>query len=342
MFSIQFRQLRKTHSAVLFIFLFLVQACQSAPQQAGSDIQATQQENAPVESSAELTDLPVGAAIDIQPTPARTTTEQYSTVDRPDDEDGYQIHFIYALPSDGRDDQLDVNGQIAQSAAAMNYWLEGKPGRRLRYDTYQEGLDISFLPLDASADQISNLGTEILALIEHEIKARGFDSDHKLYVVHYDGFFVTPEGFCGLATYPPDGAGITAVLLLRGYNPTLDLTCPRQFTQSEDFTGYFEMTILHELLHLMGMVPECAPNYSDGHVDDSSQDLLYYQYDGSYSPLYTYLDLHNDDYYNHGNTGCPDLARSIFLDPLPANAQLPPGWVVSSKYLPPNPLSTPE
>jgi hypothetical protein len=281
----------------------------------------------------------LGSSLNLEPTPDRGIEEQYTTADQPDDVDGYQIHFIYAIPSDGKDDHLDVNGKIALSAAAMNYWLESKTRHRLRYDTYNGELDISFMQLDATSEQIYALDTDILSLMEFEVKSRGFSSDHKLYVVHYDGFFVTQEGFCGLASYPPEGAGITAVLLLRGYNPKLDLTCPRQFTQSEDFTGYFEMTILHELLHLMGMVPSCSPHYADGHVSDSWQDLLYYQYDGSYSPLYTYLDLRNDDYYNHGDPECPDLARSIFLDPLPPNAELPPGWDISTTYMPADPLA---
>lgn len=338
MLPTQFRCLPYTQIAAIAL-LFLAPACQPVQPLAESFSTSVGQGESQAHFPESMEES-AGATLGLKPTMERETTELYNTVDRPDDEEGYQIHFIYALPSDGKDDLLDVSGKIALSAAAMNAWLQAKTEHRLRYDTYQGELDISFMLLDATADQISDLGTDILSLIEHEIKTRGFNSDHKLYVVHYDGFFVTPEGYCGLASYPPDGSGITAVLLLRGYNPNLDLTCPRQFTQSEDFTGYFEMTILHELLHLMGMVPECAPSYSDGHVSDSSQDLLYYQYDGSYSPLYTYLDLHNNDYYNHGNPDCPDLARSIFLDPLPPNAEFPPGWDVSSTYLPANPLTT--
>ena len=321
--------------SILFLGSLLISACGSGFP--GSEFLSNPQQNP---ANSPRTTSPLGAALNLPPTPERPTGEQYSTVDRPDDVDGYQIHFIYVIPSDGKDDLLDVNGKIVLSAAAMNYWLENKTEHRLRFDTYNGELDITFMQLDATGDEIDALGTNILSLMEYEIKSRGFNSDHKLYVVHYDGFFVTQEGFCGLASYPPDGAGITAVLLLRGYNPNLDLTCPRQFTQSEDFTGYFEMTILHELLHLMGMAPSCAPHYSDGHVSDSSQDLLYFQYDGGYSPLYTYLDLHNDDYYNHGNPECPDLARSIFLDPLPSNADLPPNWDVSGTFMPQNPLDT--
>jgi hypothetical protein len=329
------------HRIFLIVALsILVSACQQNASQPEDSISivASQGESTPDQAQSDAT--PLIASEDASPTPQRATSEQYSTIDRPDDNDGYQIHFIYALPRDGVDDFLDVNGEIALSAAAMSYWLEGRTEHRLRYDTYQGDLDISFLMLDVTADRVSELGTNILALIEREIKTRGFNSDHKLYVVHYDGFFVTPEGYCGLASYPPDGAGVSAVLLLRGFNPSLQLACPRQFTKSEDFTGYFEMTILHELLHLMGMVPDCAPNYTDGHVSDSSQDLLYYQYDGSYSPLYTYLDLRNNDYYDHGNPDCPDLAHSVFLDPLPANAELPPAWDVSVSNLPPDPLAT--
>jgi hypothetical protein len=266
----------------------------------------------------------------------------YSTSDRPDDTDGYQIHFVYALPSDGWDDFLDLNGAIELSANAMNAWLEGKTGHRLRYDTLGGALDITYLRLPYSADEISGLGTEISELMEHWLKQHGLRSDHKLYVVHYDGFFVSPEGYCGLAPSPPRGLGQTAVLLLRAYNPTYDYNCPRSFTKSEDYTGFFEMTILHEVLHMLGMVPSCAPNHEESHVTDSPQDLMYYQYDGSYSPVYTYLDFRNNDYYAHGNPNCLDLARSIFLEPLPEDAELPPRWSTSVGNIPPDPLRNTE
>lgn len=321
----------------LFLLIAFLAACQSS----GPSYIAVPSETAALALVPAATEVPQGTEVaTIAPVPEfqRETDAAYSLVDRPDDVDGYQIHFIYAVPRDGRDDLLDVNGTIALSAAAMNSWLESKTGHRLRLDTYEGELDISFLPLDADEKTINDLDTRILAYVEHEIKARGFAGDHKLFVVYYDGFFTNSEGYCGLGSYPPQGVGQTAMLLLRGYNPTFDYVCPRQFTKSEDFTGYFEMTILHEVLHLMGMVPECAPHNDEGHVTDSQQDLMYFQYDGSYSPLYTYLDYHNDDYFNHGNPDCADLARSAFLDPLPENAEAPPGWERSSHYFPPNPL----
>jgi hypothetical protein len=38
------------------------------------------------------------------------------------------------------------------------------------------------------------------------------------------------------------------------------------------------------------------------------------------------LDVGRDDYFQHGRRDCLDLARSIFLDPLSANAVRPPHW----------------
>ena len=272
-------------------------------------------------------------------TPQRDTELNYSTLDREDEVDGYQVHFIYMLPEDGEDAFLDVSGEIALSAQAMNEWLAGQTeGSRLRYDTYQGDLDVSFLLLDHSSEEISALGTEILGLIEYELKTRGFNAGNKLCVVYYDGFFVSHSGYCGISSHPPDGLGVTAALLLRGYSPEQDAVCPRQFTKSIDYVGYFETTILHELLHLLGMVPECAPHGDGGHVSDSPQDLMYFQYDGSYSPLYTYLDYRNDDYFDHGDPNCADLARSAFLEPLPHDAELPPRWEDSNRYLPENPI----
>lgn len=70
------------------------------------------------------------------PTPSRDTDFEYSTGDRPDDSDLFQIHFIYAIPSDGEDKHRDINGEIELSANAANYWLSQQTGgASLRYDT---------------------------------------------------------------------------------------------------------------------------------------------------------------------------------------------------------------
>jgi hypothetical protein len=327
----------------------LVSGCQAA-QAATPTTGATQ--TATATFTATWTETPTATATDAgtptpvptasstpQAMPERDTDAEFAIVDRPDDVDGYQIHFVYAIPSDGRDALLDVNGEIALSAEAMNRWFEGQTGTRLRYDTYNGELDITFMQFPDDTETIDDVGIDVLYYVGHQLKTSyGFDYSNKLYVVHYDGNHTVYQGYCGVASYPPEGPGQVALLMLRGYIPYWDYVCPRQFTKSVDYTGFFEMTILHELLHLMGMVPECAPMNSSGHVMDNPQDLMYYSYDGTYSPVFTYLDWRNNDYYNHDIPDCPDLADSVFLEPLPANAQLPPAWEESVDLIPENPL----
>jgi hypothetical protein len=38
------------------------------------------------------------------------------------------------------------------------------------------------------------------------------------------------------------------------------------------------------------------------------------------------LDPGNDDYFKHNIPNCPDLAKSVFLDPMPENPEVPGDW----------------
>ena len=52
-----------------------------------------------------------------------------ATADRPDSVSGPQVHVVYALPSDGVDRSLDVDGTLTRSVTAWERWLAG-PDRR--------------------------------------------------------------------------------------------------------------------------------------------------------------------------------------------------------------------
>ena len=71
--------------------------------------------------------------------------------------------------------------------------------------------------------------------------------------------------------------------------------------------------LAHELAHVMGAVPSCAPNYRfGGHVKDDPRDILY---EGP-SPrdwANLTLDPGNDDYFRHSNASCRDLDDSALL-----------------------------
>jgi hypothetical protein len=69
--------------------------------------------------------------------------------------------------------------------------------------------------------------------------------------------------------------------------------------------------VLHEIIHTLGFVAECAPHHTRaGHVSDYSTDLMYA---GSEPWKPESLDIGHDDYYGHSRAGCPDLADSAYL-----------------------------
>ena len=271
------------------------------------------------------------------PTPARTPTRPPASratstpvpaptvrnfTDQPDDVSGYQVHLMYVLPSDGPDRALDSNGTIARSASAAQKWFTSQTGgTRVRFDTYQQVPDVTFFRMSQTDRQIAASGAYVRDRIELEMRGAGFTDTHKIYAVFYDG---TSTFACGGGAWPPDLTGSVAALYLKGAIPNARPCATVPFASSEDTPGYWEFSLLHETFHTLGVVATCAPHHSNrGHVGDDPRDLMY----GSSLPWQpSILDVGHDDYYKHQNAGCLDLAQSAFLDPLPANAVLPPRW----------------
>lgn len=242
-----------------------------------------------------------------------------SGVDRPDDREGYQIHIIYALPSDGTDRDYDVNNRIVKSVSAWQNWLCNKTsGQTLILDTYQGNLDISFVRLGAS-NQALKSGSELPwetnpdknPYIYNDIESRltnlGFNQPNKIYLVYYDGD----------SNYSCGSAGTNGMVYL-----TSDI-CRAGGALTTDVlaSGYWEFTMLHEAMHALGFIPACAPDYSSNHVLISNKDLMY---GGNEAWQPSELDATRSNYYKHSNPNCLDLAKSAFLTG--GGAELPPWY----------------
>lgn len=250
-----------------------------------------------------------------RPSPVATSAER-SVVDRPDDTDGFQIHPIYVIPSDGLDRRRDVNGEITRSLTTMNAWLgQQTGGRSLRMDTFGGQLDITFVMLPKSHASMSSVGVFIRDEIEAMLPA-GLAQPNKLYPVYYEG---GSSFSCGLGAFPPDLPGRIGVI------------CSASLfgASSPSVPGYLEFGMLHEILHTLGIAAICAPNYYQAHVSDSPQDLMYA---GSEPWVPSKLDVGRNDYFEANRPGCPDLARSSFLSPNPPAAELPPLWGTRPGY----------
>lgn len=246
-------------------------------------------------------------------------------LDRPDDHPGaYQVHVNYVLPSDGVDDALDLDGRIATSVGAFDQWFAAQAdGRRVRLDTCGGALDIRFVRLAQSEAALRAKGVYIRDAIEAEMQAAGLITASKMELVYYGG---DADGVCGGGPFPPGLVGRVAALYLKGTfaDPKIPPCASNPVGASLEAPGYVDFSALHEVLHGLGMAPLCAPHSAlQGHVSDGASDLMYA---GAAPWTPAALDLGRDDYFDHGALGCPDLARSVFLEPLPADAELPPGW----------------
>jgi hypothetical protein len=247
-----------------------------------------------------------------------------STVDRPDDIGGHQIHVMYVLPSDGVDRGLDTSGHLAGSVKAFNGWLRTKtPGRELRIDTYQGAVDTSFFRLNRTDAQVRS-GAEfpgpayVREIIEKDMKAAGFNKANTFYAVYYDGH---SDYSCGGGAWPPELVGTVGAMYLLGL-PDAPVTCASTPLPgaNPDSPWYFDFGMLHELVHTMGFNPTCAPHQGTrAHTPDPT-DLMY----GGSAPWdldNLTLDPGRDDWYQHGNSGCIDFDDSPWLRrTIPANA----------------------
>ena len=245
------------------------------------------------------------------------------TRNRPDDISGYQIQALYVLPSDGVDANLDTNGTISTSVTVFQKWFVGQTGgQRLKLDTYEGALDITFVRLVETDAQIKSNGSNIRDRIEALLKTLGFNDKRKVYAVYYGG---GNPSTCGDGPWPPTLVGNVGVLYLNGTPPGVAGCNTNRFaTTTVSQPGYLEFAMIHEIIHTLGFVASCAPNHTrSGHVSDSPQDLMYA---GSQPWQPSILDVGRNDYFNHNNPGCLDLAESIFLDPTDNNAVIPPGW----------------
>lgn len=275
-----------------------------------------------------------------------TCPQARSELDRPDDSSDPQVRVLYVLPADATDDALDTNGTICSSVLAFTQWLSVQAeGRTLRLDTADHVLDIGFVRLDLSnavmhgttnAADIDAGVAYVRDRIERELQAAGMIEPHKLYAVYYGG---TSEYACGGGAYPPTLVGRVGAMYLGGEIPGFDACAAAPWGQPDLVPRYIEYGMLHELVHTLGVVDAAAPHqHSSGHAFDDAQpsperDLMYAPRPGMgdppwgvYDPDGLALDLGRDDYFDQPDRGRVDLSRSAFLEPMPADPALPPGW----------------
>lgn len=230
-----------------------------------------------------------------------------ATADRLDDFDGPQIHVVYALPSNAEDRNLDRYGNIADSFEAIQGWISDEIGRRLRLDTYEGELDVTFLRLSFDTQEGDGTNLDLVGRLLDETRAAIGQKPDTIYAFYYQG---RATGLCGSAPRPGPAAAVY-----------VSDSCSRSIPGADpEEASTYEAVMLHELLHAFGAVPDCAPSQGNGaHVTDDPTDVMYagVERGGRDEAV---IDTGRDDYFGHGRASCLDTAHSPYWDPVSPGA----------------------
>ena len=213
--------------------------------------------------------------------------------DQPDITNENQIHFIYLLPSDGKDRELDVNGKMQDILEKANDALfnstkinkgSGGEGKKFRYDYRKDGkLDITFIRTSKNWKELkdNSVNTQ-MGYYFHQFG--GFTNKKKTYFLWTD----MNKGKHG----GDAGVGIGGIFVQSNGNSN-----EQRLTQLN----------LHELLHtqLMGMV--CMKGMKKIHYSD--------HYNGGTDHMLSVGYKLNKNLYTHNIEGCPQFKDSIYLTP---------------------------
>ena len=306
------------------LLIFFVSSCQSAaPSTPTAQIQT---------STSASTNVPAPGPTSTN-VPAPLGERSYK--DRPDDLPGlYQVHLFYVLPADAADGQRDLDGKINITVEAVNKWFfEQSGGSKIRFDTHQGQLDITFVQMDKPGAQfhaasLAKYGGPywVRDILEEDLLEMDLFQPGKIYVSMFE--IDTEPIACADAAHPPDLMGRMA-----GLYPSAVVEAGWDCADYTFGTGNpsADMDVIHEIVHLLGFASSCGKNPASSdntsHTGDFNNDLMWAPAANSTEYWDTdnmQLDPGNDDYFNHGIPNCPDLANSAYLDPVPANTEVPP------------------
>ena len=175
-----------------------------------------------------------------------------ATTDRPDEVAGPQFHVVYAVPADGEDRHLDENGTIEGSVSSFQRWLAGETGgKAFRLDTYQRGLDVTFVRLsktDAdSSPAIDMSEKESRSSLRQLASLPRTRSTPSTTTASHDTT-------CADSFWPPAASRHGGRVYLRGL-PNFHSRATRIVSPAANQApAYLEYSMVHEFVHALGFV----------------------------------------------------------------------------------------
>jgi hypothetical protein len=179
-----------------------------------------------------------------------------SLTDQPDAVKGLQVKPLYLIPSDGVDQYLDLNGQIARFLDEGNAFMDRGIGKRFAIDRLADGsYDIGFIKSEKSLAEIYELRESDESAISSLIDGTPFatlGSNRKILAIFFDG--PGTDEFCGLGDKP----GRYSIIATQG-----DCSGPA------NGMNHFESQVwVHEVLHNLGVDHVAEPCDLMGSYED--------------------------------------------------------------------------
>ena len=214
-------------------------------------------------------------------------------------DDAPAIQAVYALPS-SEPPVGSRRAAIADAVTAAQTWFR----------TQTEGRHPVFVRRGAQID-VKAIGVRLPPAAEQRTWGRSIESEIRatLGISPEMPLLVFVEGRVdadGDGRHPCGWKNAHAVLI-----PIANCDIePEIGAQWPDGSSYI---IGHELTHLLGAAPECAPHDDGGsHVNDDNRDVIW-QGSGGRDWTNLELDVGHDDYYMHGREDCFDIANNPLL-----------------------------
>ena len=182
---------------------------------------------------------------------------------------------------------------------SANAWLQREGARQVRLRRDAAGaVRVETLALEQGEAELLGLGDGLVAHLSAALGRAYADSRDVVMYAYAGRVALRSTTHCGRRL------GRHAGLFLANAG------CVRHAFSSRDGQGW-DKIFLHELFHLLGAVPACAPNADGGrHVSDSRSDLMH-RNGGGARPR---LDVNRDDYFAHRQPACADVADNPLLE----------------------------
>ena len=225
--------------------------------------------------------------------------------DQHDVNDDFQVHIVYTLLKDSKDKEGDINGELEKWVETADKWIlkttakankksnfNNGEGQKLKWDRRKDGkLDITFLRINRTKkDMKKSKWGSCGNVFGRSIVNNGMNNPKKIYF-NFGDFTHKDWPFSG-------GFPIFSVFSKH----------QKKYPLNNKEVGYF---ILHEILHAMGGIYKCSPNFTEGHNTKKTKDMMSRSGDGTNHTL----DPKNDDYWGHNNKTCPNMQDSVYFTP---------------------------